>query len=303
MTRAPQRMLDCVIIGGGPAGLTAALYLARFDRHFIVIDNGDSRAAWIPESHNIPLFTQGIGGREILKRQREHAELYGARILEGKATGLTRIPAGFAVSFDQRGGGAGLVEARFAILATGVADIPPEAPDVESAVGCGLIRYCPICDGYEAKGKKVGVIGRGDSGLKEALFIARTYSQDVTLLSLREPLTVTGEQRTSLDRYGVRLVPEPITSLSCDNDKVIATGAARYVFEAVYSALGVRYRSDLAVSLGAACDEDGALQTGDHAETTVPGLYAAGDVTRGLNQIVVAMGQAAKAATHIHNHL
>jgi thioredoxin reductase (NADPH) len=300
MTKAPDE-LDCVVIGGGPSGLTAALYLARFDRRFIVIDDGDSRAAWIPESHNIPLFTQGIGGREILRRQREHVEAYGVRIVAAKATGLTRRDASFAVSFARPDGAPQTVSARFVILATGVADIPPRMPDVEAAVERSLIRYCPICDGYEAKGKNVGVIGFGSQGLGEACFIARTYAAKVTLLSFHEPLRLTGEERERLAEHGIGLIAEPIKSLSCEGGKIAAHGAAQYDFDVVYSALGVRCRSHLAGSLGAERDEAGALKVGEHAETTVPGLYAAGDVTQGLNQIVVGMGQAARAATHIHN--
>jgi thioredoxin reductase (NADPH) len=294
-------VLDCVVIGGGPAGLTAALYLARFDRRFLVIDHGESRAAWIPESHNIPLLTQGISGREILRRQREHAEAYGARILQGKAAELSKTSAGFAVSIERSGAEISTVEARFAILATGVADIPPRMPEVETAVAQSLIRYCPICDGYEAKGKNVGVVGFGSQGLGEACFMARTYAAKVTLLSFREPLRPSREELQRLAEHGIRLIAEPIKSLSCEGGKITANGAARYEFDVVYSALGVRYRSDLAAEVGAARDEAGALKVGDHAETTVPGLYAAGDVTQGLNQIVVGMGQAARAATHIHN--
>jgi thioredoxin reductase (NADPH) len=302
MNDAPRDAIDCVVIGGGPAGLTAALYLARFDRRFIVIDNSQSRAAWIPESHNVPLFTRGIGGGEILRRQREHAEAYGARIAQGTVSELSRISAGFSVSFERPDDEKATVQARFAILATGVADIPPRMPDVEPAVQSSLIRYCPICDGYEAKGKSVGVIGLGNQGLGEACFIARTYAAKVTLLSFHEPLLLSDGERRNLAEHGIRLIPEPITSLSCDGGKIAAHGAgARCEFDVMYSALGVYYRSDLAAALGATRNEAGALNVGEHAETNVPGLYAAGDVTEGLNQIVVGMAQAARAATHIHN--
>jgi thioredoxin reductase (NADPH) len=303
MEAPPAGLLDCAIIGGGPAGLTAALYLARYGRDFVVIDSGDSRAGWIPESHNIPLFTEGIGGREILKRQREHAEAYGARLMQGEATALCRTGAGFEIGVSESGGKAATLSARFVLLATGVSDIPPKIPNVADAVQRGLIRYCPICDGYEAKGKRVGVIGVGDRGLGEAVFIARTYRAEVTLLSFDEPPILTVQQCETLARYRIRLVTEPIASLSCDGGKIGAHGDARYEFDTLYSALGVQYRSGLATALGAASDECGALSVGEHSETTAPGLYAAGDVTQGLNQIVAGMGQAAKAATHIHNRL
>jgi thioredoxin reductase (NADPH) len=296
-------LLDCVILGGGPAGLTAALYLARFNRSFILIDGGDSRAAWIPESHNIPLFSQGIAGSEILRRQRAHAEEYGARIVEGTATELAKTARGFALALRPKADGPTEIEARFAILATGVSDISPPIPDVERAVERGLIRYCPICDGYEARGKKVGVIGIGSKCLGEAAYIARTYSDDVSILSFHKPLSLNGEERERLEWHGIHLIEEPVSLLDCKGGKIVASGVGGlgYTFDVMYSALGVHYRSALAKALGTAANEAGALVIGAHSETSTPGLYAVGDVTEGLNQIVVGMGQAAKAATHIHN--
>ena len=94
--------LDCAIIGGGPGGLTAALYLARYNRRFVVFDGGSSRAAWIPESHNLPLFTQGIGGPEILRRQRDHVQNYGGRIIDGEAKKLNKAGSNFSVEFQDR---------------------------------------------------------------------------------------------------------------------------------------------------------------------------------------------------------
>ena len=298
-------LLDCVIIGGGPAGLTAALYLARYNRRFVLFDGGSSRAAWIPESHNLPLFTQGIGGREILRRQRVHVQNYGCTIMDGEAKRLRNAGSNFTVEY-QREGESSHLAARFVILATGVEDILPLIPNVEEAVQRGLIRYCPICDGYEAKGRKIGVIGVGDRGLGEAVFMARTYSSDVTLLSFNEPLVLSDQELDMAKEHGISVICEPIQALALDGGAVKARASRtgrEYRFEVMYSALGVRYRSGLATARGALSDETGALKVDDHSRTTVPGLYAAGDVTHGLNQIVVAMGQAARAATHIHNSL
>jgi len=298
--------LDCAIIGGGPAGLTAGLYLARYNRAFVLFDSGDSRAAWIPESHNLPLFTQGIAGPEILKRQRDHIQAYGGTIIDGEAKRLRKAGSSFTVEFEKKGAGPSQLTARFIVLATGVVDIAPRIPGVEEAVKRGLIRYCPICDGYEAKGRKVGVIGVGNRGLGEAVFMARAYSPDITLLSFHEPLVLNKEELERAKRHGISLIREPIKALSFDGRSAIAKGLQGekvYVFDVMYSALGVIYRSGLATALGAQSDDMGALKVDDHSQTTVSGLYAAGDVTQGLNQIVVAMGQAARAATHIHNRL
>ncbi len=299
-------VLDCAIIGGGPAGLTAALYLARYNRNFVLFDGGDSRAAWIPASHNLPLFTDGIAGPEILRRQRDHVEAYGGRIVGAEARTLNKANSSFRVEFQRANCRPSHRSARFVILATGVEDIAPLIPNVEEAVQRGLIRYCPICDGYEAKGRKIGVIGIGDRGLGEAVFMARTYSREVTLLSFHEPLVLSDQELEMAREHGISVICEPIQALALDGGAVSARASKtgrEYRFDVMYSALGVLYRSGLATALGAQSDDKGALMIDDHSQTTVPGLYAAGDVTQGLNQIVVGMGQAARAATHIHNSL
>jgi thioredoxin reductase (NADPH) len=246
--------VDCVIIGGGPAGLTAALYLARYNRRFVVFDVGTSRAAWIPRSHNLPLFTYGIGGTEILQRQRDHVQNYGGAIISGGAKKLIKAGSNFVVEFQSEGAELPYLTARFVILATGVEDIPPPIPNVEEAVQRGLIRYCPICDGYEAKGRKIGVIGVGDRGLGEAVFMARAYSPDVTLLSFHEPLVLSDQELDTAKEHWISVICEPIQALALDGGAVnaIASKTGReYRFDVMYSALGVRYRSALATTLGA----------------------------------------------------
>jgi thioredoxin reductase (NADPH) len=303
MTDSGERPLDCVIVGAGPAGLTGALYLARFHRRFVLIDAGDPRAGWIPTSHNVPMFAEGIGGKELLARQRETAARYGAEVVNGTATRIERSGKSFVVHAETEAGSR-VYTARHVMLATGADDIEPDLPDIEGAVRRGLVRYCPICDGYEVTGKKVAVIGYGDRGLGEASFIARTYDCDVTLLTLGQEMKLDAAEREKIARHGLTVVEEPVRSLRVDGDRIEAlcfAGGAEREFDTLYSALGLKVRSDLAVALGAEADEDGALCVDDHCETSVPGLYAVGDVVRALNQIVVGMGHAAIAATDIHN--
>ena len=136
--------------------------------------------------------------------------------------------------------------------------------------------------------------------------MARTYSPDVTLLSFHEPLVLSDQELGMAKEHGISVICEPIQTLGLDGRAVTARASKsgkEYRFDMMYSALGVRYRSGLAIALGAETDDTGALMIDRHSQTTVPGLYAAGDVAQGLNQIVVAMGQAAKAATRIHNSL
>uniref|UniRef100_UPI002811B864 NAD(P)/FAD-dependent oxidoreductase n=1 Tax=Phenylobacterium sp. TaxID=1871053 RepID=UPI002811B864 len=164
--------LDCLVIGAGPAGLTAAIYLARFRRNFVVIESGGSRAAWIPRSHNHPGFPDGVNGKVLLSRMRRQAEKYGADIRSGRVETLTPLKSGFRIETETE-----TFLSRTVILATGVIDNAPNIPGLERGVEKGLVRICPICDGYEVIGCKVGVIGTDDHCAREAIFI-RTWSDD-----------------------------------------------------------------------------------------------------------------------------
>lgn len=288
---------EILIIGAGPAGLTAATYLARFLRRVLVADAGQPRACWIPVSHNMPGFPAGITGAAILSRLREQAEEYGAVVEAGSVESLTRVEGGFVARLNGRD-----VPVRAVLMATGVIDHHPDLPGVEDAVRRSLVRICPICDGYEATGKTVAVIGDGDMGVREAAFI-RTYTDRVTLIHIGDTEALT--ERAALDRLGIALVETPIEHVHIEDDRVTAFsfGGQRTAFDLVYSALGTSANASLAESLGAATGDDGRLVVDSHQLTTVPGFYAAGDVVRGLNQIAVATAEAAVAATAIHNAL
>lgn len=301
--RGPDNGLDCLIVGGGPGGLTAATYLGRFRRRFLLADAGRSRASWIPVSHNHPGFPDGIPGEELLARLRSQAERYGAEIAGTEVRSLER---------DREGGfRAGLADGRevlaaTVLLATGADDGPPPLPlpMLSDAVCRGLVRYCPICDAYEVIGQRVALVGSGKCRVREALLL-RGYTADLTVLTLREPWSLPDEERAILAEAGVRVVEAPVVDLALEQDAIVIGTAdgETHRFASLYAALGLRARSRLAQALGAEHDEDGALAVGPHQETTVPGLYAAGDVVQGLAQISVAMGHAAIAATAIHNSL
>jgi thioredoxin reductase (NADPH) len=302
-------MLDCVIIGGGPAGLTAATYLARFRRRFLLVDNGHSRASLIPVTHNHSGFPDGISGADLMARQRAQAERYGAPIRAGTVARLEREPSqGGHFAADLEDGPSRRrerVRARTALLATGVVDVEPDLPNVDQAIRRGYVRHCPICDGFEVIGQKLGVIGFGTGGMREALFV-RTYSSEVTLLTLGREMGLTREDREKLETAHVEIVEEPVSRVAVEGDKITAlhlVSGRECRFDRLYSALGSRVRSDLAQTLGAENDGTGALIVNEHQRTSISGLWAVGDVVRSLNQLSVAIGQAAIAATDIHNAL
>jgi thioredoxin reductase (NADPH) len=289
-------MLDCLIIGGGPAGLLAALYLGRYCRNVRVIDAGESRAAKIPKSHNYPGFF-GIAGPELLRRLSAQAEQVGARLMSDRVISLRKEKATFVASCSGTD-----MSARFVLLATGLVD---HCPPIEGEPNClsEAVRFCPICDGYEAIDRRVGVLGDVTDGGKKALFL-RTYTRDVSLF-LTDEATSDAVTQKKLDEENVIIVRN-VKQITLANESIVAVvteNGERHELDALYPALGCTVRSNLATVLGAACTENGNLVVDDHQRTTVEGLYAAGDVVTDLHQLSVAFGHAAIAATDIHNKL
>ena len=293
--------LDCLIIGGGPAGLTAAIYLARFRLDILVVDGGNSRASWIPCSHNHAGYPDGINGKELLRLMREQGQKYGAKIVDGRVTRLDRDADGL-FSADW---GSGTQRARSVLLATGVTNRrPPMDPELhDDAMARGLIRYCPICDGYEVTDKRIGVIGSGTNGVGEAIFL-RSYTCDVTLIAPDKALDLTGEERRKLEEANVTLVDGPAEAIGV-TEKCITVDTAQglMTFDSVYPALGSDTHTGLGEMVGAKLADDGCFLCDLKMRTSVEGLYAAGDVVHGLDQISHAMGEGGQAATTIRNDL
>lgn len=283
---------DCIIIGGGPAGLTAALYLARFRRNVIVCDAGRSRARLIPDSHNHPGFL-GISGEALLARMREQVKVYSVAIRNAEVRDLRKRGASFIAITDDTE-----LQAHAILMATGLTDkrAPIEGAD---SIPQGLIRYCPICDGYEATDRRVAVIGDLDDALPKARFL-RTFTASVSIVPLTGDAPVGKEIRLA----GVELLARPIRILSAGAEACVEleTGE-RCAFDRLYMACGCEVHSSLAASLGADCDALGNIKVDDKQHSTVNGLFAAGDVVTDLHQISVAEGHAAVAATAIHRML
>jgi thioredoxin reductase (NADPH) len=289
------------VVGAGPGGLTAAVYLARYLRDVLVIDDGRSRALWIPRSHNCPGHPDGIPGPELLERLRRQAARYKASLLTGRVDTVERTTDGsFRLGLQER-----TIAARTVLLATGVEDVQPPIENLDDAIRRGLVRHCPTCDAYEVQDRRIAIIGAGICRVQEAMLL-RTYTADLTVLSLGRELEMAEDERADLHAAGIGLIDEPVADLIADGDFVcarLARSGQVLRFDTIYTALGLRGRSDLGVRLGAAHDEDGMLVVDDHQRTSVPGLYAVGDVVTGLAQIGVAMGQAAIAASDISSSL
>ncbi|MBE1526899.1 thioredoxin reductase (NADPH) [Sphingopyxis sp. OAS728] len=295
--------LDVLVVGAGPAGLTAAMYLGRYRRRIRIVHDGRSRALWIPLTRNVPGFPEGVKGIDLIERMTEHARRYGATIEEARVTDIVRRGDDLFVAALSSGG---RLEARGVILATGVEThlATLDAGDHMQAVADGVLRYCPICDGFEHRGERIAVLGSDLHGAAEAMFL-RQFSRHVTLIP-KWQATLTDAARDELSASGVDVVEARVDRLEAGPDSIIVSlegEDAPRRFDILYPAFGSTPRSDLAERLGAILDTQRCLPFAAFSDGLLPGLYAAGDLLEGLDQISTAMGQGAMAATRLHNWL
>jgi thioredoxin reductase (NADPH) len=297
-----DKLLDCLVIGGGPAGLTAAIYLSRYHLDIMVVDGGKSRASWIPCTRNVSGFTDGIKGTELLQRMRDQASRYGAKV---ETEFVTKLERDEATGLFTATWGSGEATARTVLLATGVSNRRPPMDEElhDDALARGLVRYCPICDGYEVTDKRVGVIGSGSHGVAEALFL-RSYTADVTLIAPDKALSLSSEDQQKLKDARIDCVDGPAQAVAISSECIVVdTAEGHYSFDSIYPALGSDTHTQLGEMVGAKLAEDGCFLCDSHQRTSVPGLYAAGDVVHGLDQISHSMGEGGVAATTIRNDL
>ena len=295
------RLTDVLVIGAGPAGLTAAIYLARFCRSVILVDAGQSRALRIPVTHNYPGFSSGISGLHLLHRLRRQALHYRVHVHEGTVKSLSAGRGGFVATVGDI-----VVLAKRVLLATGVLDKVPAIEGLKEADAAGRLRWCPVCDAFEVMGKEVAVCSDASHGPGHAMFL-RTYTSRVTLFVHDSLEQLSNDARCAMQTGSVRVVEEPILKIKTGAEAGagltirLRSGTEMY-FNTLYPMLGSLPQDKLATELGATC-AGGELLVDEHQQTSVPGLYAAGDVVKALNQMSVGVGHAAVAATAIHNSL
>ena len=293
-------MHDVLVVGGGPAGLAAALYLARFRRDVFVIDAGDSRAARIPRSHNMAGFTNGVAGDRLIDAMRSQVRDVGVPIQHGYVERLERPDDAF-VLHTQDGNEK---RARTVLLATGALDVEPPMSSLNEALEQGALRYCPVCDGFEARDRSIGVLcNLGKHGANEALYL-RHFTDKVTVFVTSADVGFDADDAQRLREAGIAVARGAVQRLRLIGGKTeVLHGENATVCDSLYSALGMEVHSHLAARLGAQLDDAGYVLSDRHQETRVAGLFVAGDVARGLNQISVAIGEAAIAASAMHLRL
>ena len=291
---------DCLVIGAGPGGLTSAIYLRRFHRDIVIIDKGESRLSLIPVSHNYPGFADGVQGTTLLDTLKAQLAKLGCSVTAGEVTSLTRDERGFIADWD-----GGRLRARKVIMATGIVDIGLPTENWRASVRNGAVRLCPICDGYDVTDRRIAVVCGQDNRVQHARFM-RTFSADITLMLPADAPPLDQDEREALDQAGVRWLEAPALDVSTvnGNTPLVHTADGRqHAFDVLYPMMGETARSTLATRLGARVGDCGDLLVDGHQRTSVDGLYAVGDVVVGINQISVSTGQAAVAATDVHNQL
>jgi thioredoxin reductase (NADPH) len=286
-------------VGAGPAGLTAATYLTRFHRRSVVVDAGKSRARWIPKSHNCPGFPFGVAGTELLAKLRAQAVGYGADIVSGCIARLERDEAGLFTAVAADGA---RWRATCVILATGIVDQMPAMPGLEEAIERNVVRMCAVCDAYEASDDRIAVYAPVDEAIRHAVFL-RTFSRNVA--AVRSEAGDPSEENARLAREARVSVLAVAKGLEHDGRCCVfrLEDGSVHRFDTVYPVLGGTAQSALATALGADVDDNGELHVDAHQQTSIDGLYAIGDIVSALNQISVAVGHAAIAATAVHNRL
>ena len=296
---------DVLIIGAGSAGLAAALTLGRCRRRVLLADGGPPRNVDSPAVHGF-LSRDGIGPDALLRLGREQLQPYPTvEVREAGIDKVSRLGHGFRATGRALADDAPLtLTARRVLLATGVADVLPPLPGFRELWGKGVL-HCPYCHGYEVRDQPLTVLGRGRTVTGLALLVSR-WSRDVTVLT-NGPGHLTDHARRRLRRHHIALREEPITHLIGSASRelrcVAFEGGELLESKALFLHAEQYQRSPLAAALGARITGKGAVWVNKNAETTVPGLYAAGDTTPGQQQALVAAAEGNKAAICINENL
>ena len=290
---------DCIIVGGGPAGLSAALILGRARRRVLVLDAGTPRNHCSVSMHGY-LTRDGIAPAAFLRAAREELEPY--RSVELRDAEVIDAEAA-ATGFRVRPADGNWLEATTLLLATGVVDDIPSIDGIGRFYG-RTVHHCPYCDGWEHRERPIAVYGCNDVAAKYALAML-AWSRDVVFCTNGYP-GVTPELGAELAAHGIPVYPQKIVRLEGDGDRL-----ARIVLDddcvlertALFFCTGQRQRSGLAAKLGCRFTEAGAVATGDSEATDVPGLFVAGDASRDAQLVIVAAAEGALAAVAINTLL
>ena len=290
-----MEQVDVVIVGGGPAGLSAALMLGRCRRRVVVVDAGEHRNRRAHAVHGY-LSRDGAAPLDILRAAQSELMRYATVELR---SGIVTDVAGARGAFTVHTANGGTIEARCVLLATGVIDVVPGIAGLPELFGRS-VHHCSHCDGYEYAGRPIGVYGQAGPGTEAALAML-AWSEDLVLFTDGRPLAA--DDRLRCLRLGVTVRDERIVRLDGQDgrlERIVLADGSMVARAALFLVAGQREQSDLAKHLGCLINADGVVIADEHAQTSVPGVYIAGDASTGEQLVVVAAAQGAIAATKIH---
>lgn len=301
MSSGAVQRYDVVVVGAGPAGLSAALVLGRCRRRVLVCDAGQPRNAASTALHGY-LSRDGIHPAELLRLGREELRRYDTievRHVEVRDAWSARDSHGFEVALAD----GSLAPCRKLLLATGVVDQLPDIEGIRAFYGRSVF-HCPYCDGWEVRDQPLAIYGRGEGGKGLALELT-AWSRDLVLCT-DGPADIEAEDLKRLTRQGIAVHQERIARLEGTDgvlERIVFADGAVLLRRALFFSTGQHERSPLAERLGCAFTEHGTVRTGEYETTNVPGLYVAGDASRRVQMVIVAAAEGAQAAFAINTAL
>jgi len=289
------------IAGGGPAGLSAAVWSARYLHSVVLVDSGDPRN-WETRRINGYLGLDGVTPPELRGRGRDECRKYGVELIDHAVLRAEHRDDG-DILLRIEGGGQIVVQRL--LLAIGIRDVWPDIPGLAHAYGDNG-HVCPDCDGYEARGKKVVVVGHGRRAVGMA-FNLTTWTKNIIICTNgRPPEMDEPEYMTKLDALNIPVLTEPIVGVTCVGSRIhclVLENGMQLDAEKVFFTIGQYPADDLGVQLGCERDDEGRVVIDAHCQTSVPNVFAAGDVTPGPQLAIAAAAEGATAALAMHKSL
>jgi len=290
---------EVAVVGGGPAGLSAALYTTRLGHDTVIVDRGGGRAAMMLDTHNVIGVTEDVSGNEFLGTATEQVNEYGGDVVRDFVTEINREPDG---RFRLQGNDTDILADRV-VLGVGFSDERPEPPLPRTGMG---LHYCLHCDAYMFIDESVYVMGTDEAAAHVAM-IMLNFTDEVDILARGDEIQWSDETQQLVEAHPVDVIHEDITGMNKADDGWLESfefedGTVRD-YRGGFAMYGSNYNTGLAEALGCDLNDDGTIVVDDHGRTSVDGIHAVGDIAPGHNQVPVAMGKGATAGLAIHKEL